>query len=119
MSSPTRQRNPRVVYTDEGGNVFTLTPTNKQLRQLTWSWEEKDRSGTAQGSSARLTHLWPAWAPDGNRIACFGLRGTAESAVETSVYAVAADGVESWELADLSGGMPIYGNWSPRADAFA
>jgi Tol biopolymer transport system component len=35
------------------------------------------------------------------------------------VYAVAADGIESWELAELTGGMPIYGNWSPRGDVFA
>jgi Tol biopolymer transport system component len=39
--------------------------------------------------------------------------------VETSVFSFAADGVESWELAGLSGKMPIYGNWSPRGDAFA
>src|SRR5690606_19271984 len=29
------------------------------------------------------------------------------------------DGVESWELASLPGGIPIYGNWSPRGDVFA
>ncbi|MGH7965651.1 MAG: hypothetical protein ACRERD_28190, partial [Candidatus Binatia bacterium] len=62
---------------------------------------------------------WPAWAPDGSRVACFGVHGPTESTLETSLYAVAADGIESWELARLSGGVPIYGNWSPRGDMFA
>jgi Tol biopolymer transport system component len=63
--------------------------------------------------------MWPAWAPDGKQVACFGMRGTAETQLETSLYAVAADGIESWELSGLSGGMPIYGNWSPQGNAFA
>jgi len=116
MPGPANPRLPRLVYTGAGGNIFTLTPAEGQGHQLTWGWGEKAEGGA---DPARRTHVWPAWAPDGSRVAYFGLRGAAGSAVEASVYAVAADGVESWELAELSGGMPIYGNWSPRADAFA
>lgn len=119
MTDPTHSRDPQVVYTGEGGNIFTWTPANSQKHQLTWSWEEHRDRHVTQSASARLTHVWPAWAPDGSRIACFGLRDSSESKVETSVYAVAADGIESWELTGLLGGMPIYGNWSPRGDAFA
>jgi len=118
MSGLTTQCIPRLVYTGAGGNIFTLTPADKQVRQLTWSWEDQGVNKAEQSQPAPLIHAWPAWAPDGSRVACFGVRETPEQARETSLYAVAADGIESWELAGLSGGMPIYGNWSPRADTF-
>ena len=110
---------PQVVFTDVDGNVFAWTPSSKRRQQLTWSWEEHEEEKDSENVPLRLTHMWPAWAPDGNQIACFGMRGTAESQLETNVYAVAADGIESRELSGLSGGMPIYGNWSPQGNAFA
>jgi Tol biopolymer transport system component len=116
FSSP---RPPTMAYTGEAGNIFTWTPANSRKQQLTWSWEEQQSVIVEQASAGRLTHVWPTWAPDGSRIVCFGFRGVGTDAVETSVFSFAADGVESWELAGLSGKMPIYGNWSPRGDAFA
>jgi Tol biopolymer transport system component len=119
MTSLSRSRPPTLVYTGAAGNIFTWTPTDSRKQQLTWSWEEQHNVISEQASSARLTHIWPTWAPDGSRVVCFGLRGRGKETVQTSVFSVAADGIESWELAGLSGGMPIYGNWSPRGDAFA
>lgn len=110
---------PQMVFTGEDGNVFTWAPSHKRQQQLTWSWEEHEVEKDSDTASLRLTHLWPAWAPDGKQVACFGMRGTPETQLATSLYAVAADGIESWELSGLSGGMPIYGNWSPQGDAFA
>lgn len=110
---------PQMVFTGDDGNVFAWAPTNRRQQQLTWSWEEHEGKKNTEDTPVRLTHMWPTWAPDGNRIACFGMRGTVESQLETNLYAVAADGIESWELSGLSGGMPIYGNWSPQGDAFA
>ena len=110
---------PQMVFTGEDGNVFAWAPTNPRQQQLTWSWEEHEGTKTTDNAPLRLTHMWPAWAPDGKQVACFGMRGTSESQMETSLYAVAADGIESWELSGLSGGMPIYGNWSPQGDVFA
>jgi Tol biopolymer transport system component len=119
MTTTKTTHSPQVVFTGEDGNVFAWTPANKRQHQLTWSWEEHEGEKETDNPPVRLTHMWPAWAPDGNRIACFGMRGTSESQLETSLYAVAADGIESWELSGLSGGMPIYGNWSPQGNAFA
>ena len=119
MATLTTPYHPTVVYTGESGNVFTWTPAKAHKQQLTWSWEERQNSDPEQPSSPRLTHIWPAWAPDGSQIACFGLRGVDKDKVESSIFTVAADGIESWELTGLSGRMPIYGNWSPRGDAFA
>ena len=119
MAITNTPRPPQMVFTGEDGNVFAWTPSSKRQQQLTWTWEEHEGEKNAENAPVRLTHMWPAWAPDGNQIACFGMRGTAETQLETSLYAVAADGIESWELSDLSGGMPIYGNWSPQGDAFA
>jgi Tol biopolymer transport system component len=116
MSGSAQQRIPRLVFTGTGGNIFTLAPSEGQAQQLTWNWEEdKD----AQADSSRFIHAWPAWSHNDSRVAYFGLRETTGSTLEASLYVVTADGVESWELAGLSGGMPIYGNWSPKADSFA
>jgi len=116
MSGSARQRIPRLVFTGTGGNIFTLAPTEGQARQLTWNWEDDN---TGRADSSRFIHAWPAWSQDGSRVAYFGLRETTGSTLEASLYVVTADGVESWEMAGLSGGMPIYGNWSPKADGFA
>src|SRR5215813_422823 len=106
----------RLVYVGANGNIFTLVPGAGRTRQLTWNWEE---DGTNREDAARLIHAWPAWSRDGSRVAYFGWRETAEPALGASLYVVTADGVESWELAGLAGGMPIYGNWAPGADTFA
>jgi Tol biopolymer transport system component len=116
MNAVVNQLNSRLVYVGTGGNIFTLAPSEGRMSQLTWNWEEE---GTNREDITRLIHAWPAWSQDGGRVAYFGWRETAEQALEASLYVVTADGVESWELAGRAGGMPIYGNWSPRADAFA
>ena len=120
MAAVEQPAHPRIAYTGDTGNIFTAIAHKGQTQQptqLTWSWDAPPQEG--QTESSRLTYAWPSWAPDGSQIACFGLRGTPGPEVQTSVYTIAADGIESWELASISGGMPIYGNWSPRADAFA
>lgn len=116
LSSP---RPPTLVYTGRAGNIFTWTLAQKRTQQLTWSWEDQQSVLAEQAPTGRLTHTWPTWAPDGSRVVCFGFQGVGTDTVEASVFSFAADGVESWELARLSGKMPIYGNWSPRGDAFA
>ena len=119
MATTKVPHSPQMVFTGEDGNIFAWTPANKRQQQLTWSWEEHEGNKERDDEPVRLTHMWPAWAPDGNQIACFGMRGTTETQLDTSLYTVAADGIESWELSGLSGGMPIYGNWSPQGHAFA
>jgi len=116
MSGSASLRIPRLVYVGTGSNIFTLAPTEGQVRQLTWNWEEEHES---RADAAHLIHAWPAWSRDGSRVAYFGLRETEEPQLEASLYVVTADGIESWELAGLSGGRPIYGNWSPTAEIFA
>lgn len=111
---------PRIAYTGDKGNIFTLTTHNgqpQQPTQLTWSWDVPPLEG--ETASNPLNYICPSWAPDGSQIACFGLRGTPGLHVQTSVFTIADDGIESSELAIISDGMPIYGNWSPRADTFA
>ncbi len=110
---------PRLVYTGADDNVFMRVPSEAQSHQLTWSWEEGAASEQSQEAQLRLAHAWPTWAPDASRVACFGMRGSEKAKLETLLYVVSADGVESWELANLAGGMPIYGNWSPCANSFA
>jgi WD40 repeat protein len=108
----------RLVYTGSGDNIFTRVLSEARSHQLTWSWEEGKSGEREQEERMQLAHAWPTWAPDHSRVACFGMRGSEKSKLETLLYVVSSDGVESWELANLAGGMPIYGNWSPRATTF-
>ena len=110
---------PRLAYTGPQGNIFISPAQKGRSQQLTWGWEEQPASQPDQADAQSLSHVWPTWAPDGSRLACFGLRGAAGPNVQTSIFAIAADGIESWELARITGGMPIYANWSPRSDIFS
>lgn len=107
---------PQLAYTGAKGNIFISPAQQGQAQQLTWGWEEQASSHPDQTDPKPLSYVWPTWAPDGSRLACFGLRGAAGPNVQTSIFAIAADGIESWELAHIAGGMPIYANWSPRSD---
>lgn len=61
-------------------------------------------------------HSWPAWSPDGRRIAAFriGRDGSDARAVVCDV-----SGVASVEGTPLGGRLPIYLQWAPEGDALA
>ena len=131
------ERSASLAYIGTDRQVFVHKFPSGETRQLTWSWheqqgqhnpreryrlsvprapQEQTGSQTTQQSKVQgWTYSWPTWSPVGEQLACFAWHGKDSSA---SVHTVSADGVESWERANLEQGSPIYGNWSPEADVF-
>ncbi len=116
----------RLIYTGAAGDVYTVSATGANQQRLTWGWEEGEPTGEPEGTSeeasgqgltrSRLIYVWPMWSPNSRQVACFSLQGTTESAVRTSLYVIAADGIESWQLCSLSETLPIYSSWSPDGE---
>ena len=113
----------QLAYIGPDGQIFVRRFPSDTTHQLTWSWQDQQAQSPPQGpkdpesqpAPPSMTYSWPTWAPDSQQLACFARQGEDGPA---SVYTVAADGVESWERANLGQGAPIYGNWSPQADMF-
>ncbi len=114
----------RLAYIGPDGQIFGRRFPSDTTHQLTWSWQDQPAQPPFPGSQdpeARpappsMTYSWPTWSPDSRQLACFARQGEDGPA---SVYTVTADGVESWEQANLGQGTPIYGSWSPQTDMFA
>lgn len=117
----------QLAYIGPGGQIFVRRFPSDTTHQLTWSWhyqhvqqdqhtpQEPRDPAESQPAPPPMTYTWPTWSPDSEQLACFAWHGEGSPA---GVYTVSADGVESWERANLGQGAPIYGNWSPQADLF-
>ena len=113
----------QLAYIGPDGQIFVRRFPSDTTHQLTWSWQGQQAEYLPQGpqdpesqsAPPSMTYSWPTWSPDSQQLACFARQGEDGPA---SIYTVAADGVESWERANLGQGAPIYGNWSPQADMF-
>ena len=110
----------QLAYIGLDGQIFVRHFPSDTSHQLTWSWQAHDppqdpQNPESQPAPPAMTYTWPTWSPDSEQLACFARQGEDGPA---SVYTVAADGVESWERANLGQGAPVYGNWSPQADMF-
>ncbi len=111
----------QLAYIGPDGQIFVRRFPSDTTHQLTWSWQDQQaqyppqspQDPESQPAPPSMTYSWPTWSPDSHQLACFARQGEDGPA---SVYTVAADGVESWERANLGQGAPIYGNWSPQAD---
>lgn len=84
----------RIVFVDPAGRLGTVAPDGAVRRLL---------------NSSGVRYQFPAWAPDGNRIAAVGANGN-----EGGVY-VWADEADSERTTLFASGMrpPIYLYWSP------
>jgi hypothetical protein len=70
---------------------------------LTWgAWAEP---------SAQEVHSWPTWSPDGTHVASFRL-GRQEGSMACHVRITDVLGVDAVEVAELTGRLPIYLQWS-------
>lgn len=95
----------RLLYVGDDGDVYQRSTGRGAARKLTWGWNELS-------SSDRLYYVWPAFSPDGQQIACFGVRSGAVP--EAGLYTVADDGIrmsELWRMTESA--APVCESWSP------
>lgn len=92
-----------VVLTPDGARR-ALT-ADESLLWATWGRHEPED-----------VHSWPAFSPDGSRLAAFRI---ARDGGAARVWVSDLRGVTSAEVADLSGRLPIYLQWSHEGDRLA
>ncbi len=101
----------RLVYVGEDGDVYQAvgSAARDDHRRLTCAWSDTD-------ARERIHYIWPAYSPDGSRVACFGVRPGFSTA---GVYAVADDGVRSDQVWCRDDADPISVSWSPDSSHIA
>ncbi len=97
-----REQSPRLVYVGSDGDVYRATQGSGSAK-LTCGWFDDDEP-------ERLHYVWPTFSPDGNSVACFGLRPGATT--EASLFAVDGDGVRMSEVWSATEALPICESWS-------
>ena len=114
----------RIAYIDDDGQLTTVNPDGSRRQQLTLGVvaDAVGRIGgiTAQPLTAERIYSWPAWSPDGARIAVSLLDGSGSGPPEVSVQSLeSATGVGGpvFVNADpipIADGAPHYVQWSPN-----
>ena len=112
----------RIVYQDNNGGLFTIAPDGSDARQLGNELPGLPRripvSLPGQPPQAGAYYFWPAWSPDGARIAVSLVRISQEAPGLSVLLLDAATGeaeaIYTNELnAAIADGSPHYLHWSP------
>ena len=114
----------RIAYIDADGQLTTVNPDGSRRQQLTLGAvaDAVDRIGgiVAQPLAADRLYSWPAWSPDGARIAVSQIDASQSGPPEISVRSLeSATGVGGpvFVNADpipIADGAPHYVQWSPN-----
>lgn len=114
----------RIAYIDADGQLTTVNPDGSRRQQLTLGAvaDAVDRIGgiVAQPLAAERLYSWPAWSPDGARIAVSQIDASQSGPPEISVQSLeSATGVGGpvFVNADpipIADGAPHYIQWSPN-----
>lgn len=101
-----------VVGTD--GHLYQYWLERKRLSRLSWSLKElMEGVWQVPPGPDRARHLWPAWSPDGSKVACIFLGQSDNRPESTSVMVFdTVKQKEVWELWNGSTSAPIYVAWS-------
>lgn len=112
----------RIVYQDNNGGLFTIAPDGSGARQLGNDLPGLPRripvSLPGQPPQAGPYYFWPAWSPDGARIAVSQVR-ISQEAPGLSVVVIDAETGEAATVytnelnAAIADGSPHYLHWSP------
>ena len=114
----------RIAYIDPDGQLVTVEPDGTDRRILSTGAVAGDGAGRMAGMSAQTLspdglYSWPAWSPDGSRIAVSLISGTSASDAEMSVLSLeSATGVGGPVFVNpapltIADGTPHYVQWSP------
>ena len=111
----------RIAYIGPDGNVYTIRPDGTGSLRLTDTDIRVGPSGNimAQSSQARVLYAWPAWSPDGTKLAVsrIVLEGSSVSSTLLTIDSTTGSTVNVYdnlpEAGFVAAGAPHYIYWSP------
>ncbi len=94
-----------IAYVGPDGNVYTVDQSGKDPKQITTD------ANLVEGNFHY--YEFPTWSPDGKSLAFYGLQGTDETDVVSTLYTSGDDGTNLVEAYQSETNVPIYLSWSP------
>ncbi len=98
----------RVAYVALDGNVRTADQAGGAQKDVT-----TDAAVSEDGSGESFFYQFPAWSPDGRSLAFVGVRRTADTIMNTGIWAGPADRRPPARVFAGDDKMPKYLSWSP------
>jgi TolB protein len=96
-----------IVYVGIDSNIYTMNQAGQDVVMIT------DRSVLEGKISNDTTYFYPAWSPNGEKLAFVGYRRGNDRSVEASLYTAKYDGKEFTRVFSEPGKQPFYVYWLP------
>jgi dipeptidyl aminopeptidase/acylaminoacyl peptidase len=106
----------RIAYIGDDHQLWVMNIDGTGRRAVTIATQALGGWGSRAGVE---TNAWPCWSPNARWLACFRSTQGEDSGGPSSLHAIEVDGVEERVLAELSGDLPIYSQWSPDGSKVA
>ena len=98
----------RIAFVALDGNVRTIDQAGAAQKDVT-----ADASVSEDGSGVSYFYQFPAWSPDGRRLAFVGVRRTSQAVMDTGVWTAASEGKLPVRVFSGDGRMPRFLSWAP------
>ncbi|NOT03556.1 MAG: hypothetical protein HOP27_03040 [Anaerolineales bacterium] len=102
-----------IAYVGNDGNIYTTDRDGKQPNAIT-----QDANLNPVAGQAGRIYQYPAWAPDGQRLA-FVRFSLSQSGQEVSLFSASSDGKNSVDTFTSQDFAPFYLSWSPNSQIIA
>ena len=101
-------RSGRIAYMDVDGNIYTVDQRGGSQTTVT-----ADAVLPSDGQGLLRYYQFPAWAPNGERLAFVRIQGVDQQATSTAVITTDPDGTAATEAFTSGESRPSYLYWSP------
>ena len=105
LLSAIARKSGRIIYLGADGNVYTMDQAGGDEQQIT-------TDAVLTGEGTQRYYDYPAWAPDGNRVAFVGIE-VESGQPQATLYTAGRDGKELVEAFATPGQVPFYLYWAP------